>query len=271
MHYTVLGANGFIGSRVMQRLAADGIPHQARGHDILDHLDENLGHLLYCIGLTADFRKRPFDTVDAHVHVLSQILRKGRFESLTYISSTRVYQGNADTRETVPLILDVHDPGDLFNASKLLGESLCLWSGKKEIKIVRLANVVGPRPDTNVFLDQVLQEAFTKGEVVFHTAPESSKDYIHLDDVADALLRIAAEGRHDIYNLAAGANVTNRTISDLLAEKFGVQVYYAPKAPVWAFTPIDISRLRDEFGFQPKPFGEYILDYMTDFRKRLTV
>src|SRR5450631_61417 len=73
MKYTVLGAEGFIGSHVARRLAERQIPHQTLTRDILDHLDQPLGHLLYCIGLTADFRERPFDTVEAHVHVLSQI------------------------------------------------------------------------------------------------------------------------------------------------------------------------------------------------------
>ena len=268
MQYTVLGAEGFIGSHVTRRLQARQIPYQAYTHDALDHLDKPLGHVLYCIGLTADFRQRPFDTVEAHVHVLSQVLRRGHFESLTYLSSTRVYQGSASTRETEPLILNVLDPGDLFNASKLLGESLCLWGGRRNVRIVRVSNVVGPRRDHNVFLDQVLHEAFSAGEVVFHTAPESCKDFIHVEDVVSGLLHVAAEGRESIYNLAAGVNISNRWIADILSSHFGIHARYAPEAREWSFAPIDISRLKTEFGFQPRPFQDYIADYITDFRKR---
>jgi nucleoside-diphosphate-sugar epimerase len=268
MQYTVLGEEGFIGSHIAKLLAARQISYQTYTRDVLDHLDKPLGHLLYCIGLTADFRERPFDTAEAHVHVLSQILQHGNFESLTYLSSTRLYQGAASTEETTPLVVNVLDPGDLFNTSKLLGESLCLWSGRRNVKIVRVSNVVGPRKDNNVFLDQVLQEAFATGEVVFQTAPESCKDFIHVDDVASTILRVASEGRQSIYNLAAGANVSNQRIGEILSSKFGIRVRYTEQARTWAFAPIDISRLKTEFGFSPRPFQDYIVDYITDFRQR---
>lgn len=268
MQYTVLGAEGFIGSHVTQRLQANQISHLAYTHDTLRHLDKPLGHVLYCIGLTADFRQRPFDTADAHVHVLSQVLRQADFESLTYLSSTRVYQGSARTLETEPLLLNVLDAGDLFNASKLLGESLCLWGGRRNVRIARVSNVVGPRRDNNVFLDQVLHEAFATGEVVFHTAPKSSKDFIHIEDVVSGLLHIASKGQQSIYNLAAGSNISNQQIGDLLSTRFGIRVRYAPEAREWSFLPIDISRLKTEFEFQPRHFDDYITDYITDFRKR---
>jgi nucleoside-diphosphate-sugar epimerase len=268
MQYTVLGAQGFIGSHVVQRLQSLEIPHQAVTYDVLQHLDQDLGHVLYCIGLTADFRERPFDTVEAHVNVLSQILHHGKFQSLTYLSSTRVYQGSSVTRETEPLMLNVLDPGDLFNASKLMGESLCLWGKRENVKIARVSNVVGPGRDHNVFLDQVLYEAFSKGEVVFQTAPASSKDFIHVGDVVTGLLHIAIEGRQSIYNLAAGVNASNQWIADFLSANFNIRSSYAPQARQWSFAPIDISRLKTEFGFDPRPLPDYLHGYITDFKKR---
>ena len=268
MQYTIFGGDGFIGSHIMRQLAAQNIPCMATPRDARSHLDKPLGHVLYCIGLTADFRERPFDTVEAHVHVLGEILKRGDFDSLTYLSSTRVYQGATSTRETESLLMNILDPGGLFNISKLLGESLCLWGGRQNVKIVRVSNVVGQRRDIHVFLDQVLHEAFTTGEVTFQTAPDSCKDFIHIDDVAAALPRIAAEGRQAIYNVAAGANVTNQWIGDFLSSKFGIKVHYAPNARSWQFAPIDISRLQADFGFAPRQFSDYIAEYVDEFRKR---
>ena len=56
----------------------------------------DLGHAVYCIGLTADFRRRPQATMDAHVGVLGEVLRHGRFDSFLYLSSARLYR-NAKT------------------------------------------------------------------------------------------------------------------------------------------------------------------------------
>jgi len=31
------------------------------------------GHVIYCIGLTADFRQKPFETIEAHVSKLAEV------------------------------------------------------------------------------------------------------------------------------------------------------------------------------------------------------
>src|SRR6476659_903845 len=94
--FTVLGAGGLIGSRLATSLARAG--HEVfappRDHELNG---EPLGHVIYAIGVTADFRTRPFDTVAAHVCQLQKVLSEGHFDSLLYLSSTRVYQGHTGT------------------------------------------------------------------------------------------------------------------------------------------------------------------------------
>ncbi len=59
----------------------------------------DLGHAFYCIGLTADFRSRPFETIEAHCGLLKEVLSGSRFSSFVYLSSTRVYaRGKLDRR-----------------------------------------------------------------------------------------------------------------------------------------------------------------------------
>src|SRR3954470_22708673 len=88
---TILGGSGFIGSALVERLAKIGLSCQApdRGQKLTG---KKLGDVIYCVGLTADFRSRPLETVDAHVCHLLHVLRDGDFESLVYLSSTRVYR-----------------------------------------------------------------------------------------------------------------------------------------------------------------------------------
>lgn len=100
---TVLGSTGFIGSHLVQYPQRHGY-----GCNLPEKGDESiytgaLGHVIYAIGLMADFRSRPLDTVEAHVCLLQRLIRAGNFESLTYLSSTRAYVGAADTAETIRL------------------------------------------------------------------------------------------------------------------------------------------------------------------------
>ncbi|WP_228856685.1 NAD-dependent epimerase/dehydratase family protein [Desulfomarina profundi] len=141
--FTVYGSTGIIGSHVTRYLEKNGFSVNTPDRDEVLSFSTPLGHVLYCIGVTADFRNRPIDTVQAHVCVLSEILRRGDFTSLLYLSSTRIYSGADSGREDARFSLDPSDPSDLYNLSKLMGESLCLQCGRKGVKIARLSNVVG--------------------------------------------------------------------------------------------------------------------------------
>ena len=78
---TVLGASGFIGSQLVKALEAGGWDYQAVGRtDTLPN--KNLGNVIYCIGVTADFRWRLLDAVEAHVCYLLEVIRNQQFESL---------------------------------------------------------------------------------------------------------------------------------------------------------------------------------------------
>lgn len=251
MTYTVLGASGFIGRELADSLEHAGeivytVDRQPIEVSVSNLLNRNLGHVFYCIGLTANFRTRPFDTVQAHVCVLKDFLEKARFDTFTYLSSTRVYEGTNGTTESAELRVSPSDPGHLYNLSKLMGESLCHARGANA-KVVRLSNVYGAAMPPQNFLSQVLRESHETGQVQFLTAPSSSKDYLSISDVVRWLPMIATQGKHSVYNVATGRNTSNAHIGTLL-EKRGIDVSFAADAPEWSFPSIDTRRLNDEFG-----------------------
>src|SRR5687768_14738265 len=87
---TVLGSQGFVGRHVVQELEQRGLPYFAPPREA-PLSGTPLGDVIYCIGLTADFRSRPFETVEAHVVKLRDVLEGCDLDSLLYLSSTRVY------------------------------------------------------------------------------------------------------------------------------------------------------------------------------------
>lgn len=251
--FTVLGASGYIGGRVVARLREDGVEVFAPARNDASIFNRNLGHVIYAIGLTADFRSRPYDTARAHVSVLTDVLENCTFESITYLSSTRVYGHAMNGVTGRSFNVDPSDPSDLYNLTKLTGESLCLNGKAANARVIRLSNVVGPgdvRSDN--FIDSIVSEAMG-GRLVVRSAPESSKDYIHIEDVAEMLPRIAANGRARIYNLASGVNVTHKEWTDEIASILPCDISYAPDSPVQIFPAIDVSQLIVEFGFSPRP------------------
>lgn len=251
--FTVLGASGYIGSRLVARLRADGHEVWAPQRGAPDLLSRQLGHVLYCIGLTGDFRSRPFDTVQAHVSLLAQVLEHARFESLLYLSSTRVYLGAADTDEDAVLAVRPHDLSYLYNLSKLAGEALCHACGRSGVRVARLSNVVGPGMDADSgnFIASLLRDA-RQGHVVLQSDPDSMKDYVYIDDVVDILPCIAQQGRSATYNVASGVQTRHAQWLQWLAEQTGCRTELAPEGPLQQFPPIRVERLRAEFGWQPR-------------------
>lgn len=253
---TVLGATGFIGSNIIRKLSSDNIPFYAPSKtDDLTQTD--LGDVIYCIGLTADFRTKPFETVEAHVCKLNEVLSTCRFSSLTYLSSTRVYiNSSADfVSETDKIVVDPGNPEDLYTLTKLTGERLCLSSGKNT-KIARLSNVVGKANASTNFLSQIINDIRQKGAVELHQTLSSAKDYIFIDDAIYLLVKIALHGKAEIYNLASGINTTNADVIENLQMYFSFNSTVNAMAKEVIFPVISNSKICSEFQYQPKKISE---------------
>lgn len=248
---TVLGASGFIGSHLIRRLDALGLPHQAPARD--EPLrDRDLGRIIDCAGITADFRVRPYDTVDAHVSRIVDIVRNCRFDAFVYLSSTRLYkdQPSAKAREEDDVHVNPADAGGLYNLSKAMGEAIVLTLGGRG-RVVRLSNVYGQGSESHNFLASIIRDALATGEIALETSLDSAKDYVSVADVVDLLPRIASGGRERIYNIASGANVTNGAITSVISRLTGCRITVRPEAETWIYPRVDIDRARGEFGFQP--------------------
>lgn len=268
MRYTVLGAEGFIGQALSRWLHSRGYEvHTPARHLTLTELCASLrGNVIYCIGVTADFRSRPWDTIDAHVGVLRHILEKGQFASLTYLSSTRVYFGCDIGQEEAPLTVKPETPDQLYNLSKLMGESLCHIAHRPDrpVRVVRLSNVIGNDLKSDNFIYALLQEALKTGIIHLKDNLDSAKDYISLTDVTGMLELIASRGRSRCYNLASGHKTFHGEIAKAITDLTGAQVHVAFGAPRLDFPVIDMSRLRKEFNFTPQSPMKYFTDFLTE-------
>ena len=242
----IIGGSGFIGRhlrRLLESLQWE-VTCPARGD--LQWMQTPQDIVFYCAGLTADFRKQPFATLEAHVHLLQQILQHAQFERLVYLSSTRVYQKAAAASEDSLLQVISQDASDLYNLSKLMGESLALHSGRP-VQIARLSNIYGKGMPPANFLADILQTAARNKHLVFQTAPFSEKDYLHVDDACRYLMLIAVHGCERMYNVASGEQTSHAMLADWLAAQ-QVECEFVAGAPAQQFPPIDVSRLHAAFG-----------------------
>ena len=269
MSFTVLGAEGFIGGRLKARLVERGLAVRAPTRAELPAVEGDLGHVIYAIGVTADFRRRPWDTVAAHVSLLSEILQRVRCESFLYLSSTRVYARAPSTREDAALTVSPADPDDLYNLSKLAGEAICLAQSGGTVRVARLSNVYGFEAVSENFLPRLIRDALQAHRIVLRSAADSAKDYISVHAAADRLIDIALGGRHRLYNVASGVNTRAGDIAEAIGRAACASVEVEAGAPEVTFAPIDVSRLSAEFRHQPSPVLADVPDLVAAYRREL--
>ncbi len=249
---TVLGARGLVGSHLAYTLQQQGEETWCPDRSEQDQLFKRpLGTVYYCAGLTADFAQRPYDAVEAHVSLLSSILKYAEFERLVYLSSTRLYDslGAINATEDVTLNFSVADPRHLYDLSKALGENLCLRYSEGRGKVARLSCVLGKSLDDG-FLPGLLKQCLGNEGVKVNSSPHFVRDYIGLDDVVALLINVGQRGTQDIYNVASGLNIENSQVFSVIEQITGCQLQTTSVATC-AAPLINIQRIKEEFGFSP--------------------
>ena len=266
---TVLGAGGWIGGALVAYLRRQGLSVRAVDRSGLQAWLEPSSFqahestlVVYAIGLTADFRTYPHATTDAHVSLLNRVLQRPGLNNLLYLSSTRVYARSLDTYETSPLPCLSSDPSDLYNLTKLLGESLVLQDSRPGFKVVRLSNVVGTENQPgSTFLGALLGEARANGMALIRQPENTVKNYVALADVVRLMPLIAKFGQKRLYNLGSHYNLNHGEVAAWLRRQ-GYDIRFASATDscnALSFPPLAIDRLSQEFQPPGHPFCQTIL------------
>jgi len=270
MRFTIFGSKGYIGSALTNYLKLQNIEcltPDIRNDEIPK---ENLGHVIYAIGVP-DFKQNPMKAIDAHVFLLNKVLNETNFESFLYISSTRVYYNASSTNENSSLVVNPSDFDNLYNISKIMGESICNISKQRNIKIVRLSNVVGNNFDSNIFLPSIIQDAIKFKKIILQTRLDSEKDFIYIDDVLDILQKISLQGKNLIYNIASGQNISNDEIVRKLQEITGCKIEVIVNAKKHSFPPINIEQIQKEFNFKPTNVLDKFEKIVIEYKNKLII
>jgi nucleoside-diphosphate-sugar epimerase len=250
LKFTILGSSGFIGSNVSKTLKNKNF--NCYTPDVRkESLDgKNLGNVIYSLGVS-DFRNKPSDTIDAHICILNKILKNCSFDSLLYISSGRMYYNVDSTLEENSLIGNPNMKNDLYNISKLQGESLCMSMNNPKIKIIRPSNVVGITAPSNLFIPSLIKEAVTTKKIILHSTLDSEKDYVHIDDLVQLIPKIISSNEFQLYNIASGYNISSNKIIDEIIRLTDCELEIASDAKKFSSGQINIDRIKNEFNFEP--------------------
>ena len=270
MKYTIFGSSGFIGSNLAKYLKEQSYECFLPDKEYEISKGENLGHIIYCIGLTADFRQRPMDTVKAHVCKLIEVIENSTFDSFLYLSSTRVYSGSNTGNENENLSVNSSDFSDLYNISKLMGESICFSIPNNKVRVIRLSNVIGNDFSSDNFLFALIKEAVDKNEINLNLPLKTAKDYIKVEDVVKMIISISQKATHRIYNIASGIQISNEQILNKIKTYTNCKIQANALANGLYFPQISIEKIQAEFNFIPENILDDIETLILNYKKSKT-
>jgi nucleoside-diphosphate-sugar epimerase len=266
LKFTVIGSKGFIGSNLVKYLKSKGHECDTPEIRIDDLTGKNLGNVMYVIGIS-NFLEKPMETIDAHVCSLIKILNTTNFDSFLYFSSGRPYYNGNSTLEESTFTINPNKIDDLYNISKLMGESICLASKKKNVRIVRPSNVTGGDFLSKLFIPSILRDAVDKKKILIRSTLDSEKDYVYIDDVVKIATEISIHGKQSIYNIAYGTNTRSEEIINEILKHTGCEIEIQPNSPKFSFPTISIEKIIDEFKFQPTRFIPKIASMVEEYKK----
>jgi len=141
-----------------------------------------------------------------------------------------------------------------FTAAKislqLFGEQIAIKYGMKFVWM-RFFYVYGPGQKISSLVPLLIQSAM-KGKMPELKNPSSGNDFIYVDDVATALVRLVQKYRAipaGIYNVGSGYLTGVQQIAELVMKHFGIESKFSQIKPKGFYA--DISKLTKAMGWKP--------------------
>lgn len=245
MNIIVTGGVGFVGTNLVKRLHEDGhkvividdysigkVENQIEG---VRYLPMNVEQIDYISGEEVDlcFHLAALSRIQPSFQSPSNFFRVNVSGTEAVCEWARkwnvkvVYSGSSS---------QWHDPYQSpYAMYKKLGEDVCKMYRKvfgTNIQIARFYNVYGPYEITEGEWAAVIGKwrgQVAKGEPITIVGDgEQRRDFTHIDDIVDGLIRIAFsnETHKDAWELGTGFNYSLNEVSDMFVKKFGCERLY---------------------------------------------
>lgn len=277
--YLLTGATGLIGSALVKKLYAEGenLTCPVRNidkaqslfeedvlnkvnwvetslEDYLAQLDDSFDYIIHCASPTASkyFVEKPVETMLFNTSTTTSLLeycRNHSVKGIIYLSSLESYGTVLDDSKAIAEDFQGYvNPMEIrssYNMAKRMCESLCHAYAKEygvPVKVVRLTQTISPYisdSDMRVFA-QFARHAANGEDIELHTDGTAARQYIHIDDAVEAILRVLYNGKAgEAYNAAReDSYISVRDMAQFVQDNFN------PSGKV-------VFHLREDMGYAP--------------------
>jgi nucleoside-diphosphate-sugar epimerase len=284
------GAGGFVGAVLARRLLADGhevhvllksattrwrladVAKDLRSHEV-DLKDEEAVRRAAAIARPeviyhlAAHGAYPFQTDPDGIIAtnilgtwnLIKALSKTDYEAFVSAGSSSEY----GFKEFAMRESDLLEPNSYYAVAKCAQTLLCQHTARTEqrpITTLRLFSAYGPYEEPSRLVPTLVRRCL-RNEDLDLVPPETARDFVYVDDVVDAFLRIEQlarlGGRGEIINLGTGVQSTIRDVVDAIVRHTGARVecrWGKMQPRVWdsSIWVADCTRAKTLLGWQAK-------------------
>jgi nucleoside-diphosphate-sugar epimerase/glycosyltransferase involved in cell wall biosynthesis len=249
----VLGAGGFVGANLLRQLlkhredvfgVVRSLPAwRLEGIDRRHILEADLIDLAAARNLVTNVRPRTiFNCVAYGAYSFEtdfDLIYRTNFSALVQLVellaetdlAAFIHAGSSSeygTKSAGPLEEESLQPNSHYSVSKAAASNYIAYAGKiRRIPIInlRLYSVYGPLEDTSRLIPNLVAKGL-KGAFPPLVDPNTSRDFIYIDDVCDAFVQAAARLTPDIYgealNIGTGQGTTIRELAKIAADVFAI-------------------------------------------------
>jgi len=176
--------------------------------------------------------------------------------TLVFASSAAVY--GSHRTPTLCSEDDVPAPASIYGASKLAAEFGLLALRESfglDVRIVRYANVYGPRQPRYIMYDMYHKIRRSNGTVAVLGSGKQLRDFIFVDDAVTATLAVAARPANSevkpIYNIGTGVSTSVLDVAAYVASAMGrPDIHFEVTQSSWIgdvdYLLLDPARIRDD-------------------------
>ena len=281
MPVLITGASGFLGSRLLARLAAAGeecialsrnphsLPSNARflpadlrhAQQILDAVSSLRPRVIYHCAMTSG---HPFSPAQRLESLQTAVLGTAALAEAAAASGVQrfVFTGSFLAYRPQRRALIESDPLEPHSSRGAAKAAASLWLRQFALSQsfpaveLRVFSIYGPGEPARRFIPALLR-ASQQGTSL-PLLPDPSHDFVHVDDVVDAALLAASQplAPGAVFNIAGGTAYTNQQVVEAASAALGRPIHVDPHAypPSPADAPFwlaDISAAASALGWKP--------------------
>lgn len=225
MQYVITGANGFIGRNLRQQLESAGqkviaidktFSKDAPFQYEIDITDPEIQNLisedtvlihLAAISNNSDFDLTPSVALKTNVvgtQNLAEIASHKKIKSFIFASSEWIYP---ESKILNPLeettLFELNSIKSKYGLSKLFSEIMLKQTCSVPTTILRFGIVYGPRENPASAIEKLTWDAFF-GKKIEVKSPESSRCFIHVQDLVDGIVQVVTsptKSQYEVFNI----------------------------------------------------------------------